>query len=178
MTAIEDPVFGRLHFDNGWTRDVTIPFLEREFKLVINNAERFPPDEEQRAFWQTFMARQEIFKTSVESALFKYYSSHLEAFKTRYEFSAQQEATRLPILHDSKQIWALLMPTRWNEASMDVGQNDETSCLSILFAPAWDEEHGLEISFYEDLIGIESSGTNWANQDHYDLEGNPVASDA
>jgi hypothetical protein len=178
MTAMNDPVFGTLHFDNGWTRGVTIPFLEREFKLVINNAERFPPDEEQRAFWQTFMARQAIFKTSVERALFNYYSSHLEAFKTRYEFSAQQEVTRLPILHDPKQIWTLLMPTRWNEASMDVGHNDETSCLSILFAPAWDDEHGLEITFYEDLIGIESSGTHWANQDHYDLQGNPVASDA
>ena len=178
MTAIDDPVFGRLHFENGWTRDVIIPFLGREFKLVINNAERFPPDEEQRTFWQAFMARQEIFKTSVERALFTYYSSHLEEFKAHYEFSAEQEAMRLPKLENPKQIWSLLAPTRWNEASLDVGDDDESSCLSILFAPAWDDEHGLEITFYEDLIGVESSGTNWANQDHYDLEGNPVAFDA
>ena len=177
MTTIYDPVFGTLHFENGWTRDVTIPFLERELKLVVNNTERFPPDEEQRAFWQTFMARQAILKTGVERALFNYYNSHLEAFTARYEFSAEQAATRLPILEDSKQIWSLLAPTRWNEASMDVGHDDETSCLSILFAPTWDIEHGLEITFYKDMIGIESSGTNWADQDHYDLEGNELDSE-
>ena len=93
------------------------------------------------------------------------------------EFSAEQAATRLPILEDSKQIWSLLAPTRWNEASMDVGHDDETSCLSILFAPTWDIEHGLEITFYKDMIGIESSGTNWADQDHYDLEGNELDSE-
>jgi hypothetical protein len=178
VTTIHDPLFGMLHFENGWTRDVTVPFLEREVKLVINNAERFPPDEEQRAFWEAFMACQEIFKTSVERALFNYYSSHLEEFKARYEFSAEQEATRLPKLENPKQIWNLLAPTRWNEASMDAGYDDETSCLSILFAPAWDNEHGLEVTFYKDLIGIEASGTNWEDQDHYDLEGNPVDSDA
>lgn len=178
MTTIDDPVFGTLRFDNGWTRGVTIPFLERDYRLVINNAERFPPDEEQRAFWQTFMARQAIFKTSVERALFTYYTSHLEEFRARYGFSPQQEATRLPTLEHAKQIWSLLAPTRWNEASMDTGDEDERSCLSMLFAAAWDEEHGLAITFYKDMIGIAESGANWADQAHYDLEGNPLVFNA
>jgi hypothetical protein len=175
VTSINDPVFGTLQFENGWTRDVTV--FERTFKLVINNAERFPPDEEQRAFWQKFMARQEYLKNSLERALFGYYSSHLEEFRARYRFSAEQAMMRLLELENPKEIWTLLAPTRWNEAVMDVGDDDETSCLSILFAPAWDDEHGLEVTFYQDFIGIESSGTNWVNQDHYDLHGHPVVSD-
>jgi hypothetical protein len=91
MKEINDPIFGKLKFDNGWIGHVDIPFLKQSFELHINNAATFPPDEEQRDFWSQFMARQEIFAASVERALFYYYRSHLAELKARYEFEPVQE---------------------------------------------------------------------------------------
>ena len=174
MTTIEDPVFGTLEFENGWTRAVKIPFLNREYNLVIGNAEQYLPDDEQRKTWLQFLERQDLFKTSVEKALFEYYNRHLEDNKARYEFEPADELAKLPTLEQSNQIWDLLEPTRWNDICIDAGPDDETSLISIAFVPSWDNEHGLEIGFYKTYIGIESSGTNWLNQDHYDLAGNPA----
>lgn len=171
MKTIDDPIFGTLEFDNGWTGTLKVPFLEREFTLKINNSERFVPDQEQRDCWLQFLGRQDLFKTSIEQALFDYYNRHLQDLLCRYEFGPADKLEKMPTLERSSQIWDLLEPTRWNEISLDVGPDDETSCISIAFVPSWDDEHGLEICFYKNYIGIENSGTNWLNQDHYNLEG-------
>jgi hypothetical protein len=38
VNSIEDPVFGRLEFKNGWHGEVFVPFLNTRFELTINNA--------------------------------------------------------------------------------------------------------------------------------------------
>jgi hypothetical protein len=173
MKEINDPVFGRLEFDGEWIGRVDIPFLKQSFELHINNAATFPPDEEQRDFWSQFMDRQEIFAASVERALFYYYCSHLMEHKVRYEFEPAQEKACLPTLEHSHEIWALLKPTRWQQVWMDAGSND-TPDISISFVAAWDDEHGLNITFYKDQIGIAEGGAHWSDQDHFDLNGQRI----
>ncbi len=174
MNTIEDPVFGTIRFEGEWICDVDIPFLKQRFELHINNALAFPPDQEQRDCWTQFMARQELFSVSVERALFEYYVTHLTEFKTRYEYEPAREKGVLPTLEHSHQIWSLLKPTRWQQVWMDAGDDDAPD-ISIGFAPIWDDEHGLNITFYKDQIGIAESGANWLDQDHFDLNGQRIS---
>jgi hypothetical protein len=56
---------------------------------------------------------------------------------------------------------------------MDAG-SDDTPDISLSFISAWDDEHGLNITFYKDQIGIAESGAHWSDQDHFDLNGQRI----
>lgn len=174
MNQIDDPVFGPIRFEHEWICDVDVPFLKQRFELHINNAVAFPPDQEQRDFWMQFMARQDLFAVSVERALLDYYLTHLTEFKARYGYEPAREKTALPTLEQAHQIWALLKPTRWQQVWMDAGP-DNTPDVSIGFVPSWDAEHGLNITFYKDRMGIAESGAHWLDQDHFDLNGQRIS---
>jgi hypothetical protein len=172
MTRIEDPVFGKLEFDNGWIGEVFIPFLKTSFELTINNSREHPPGDDERGVWQEFMARQPQLEAAVTSALSTYYTRHLEGFRLPY--SLEEEAEFAPDLQRPEDVWRLVKPLRslW----LELGHDDETTAISLEFWTKWDEEHGLSVTFYRDQIGIAEGGAHWLDQDHFDLDGQPVRS--
>lgn len=159
----QDAVFGELSFEDGWQTQAYIPIFNKTLSISINNARAFPPAHEEHSIWQRFMKHQASLKELLESIMFDYYQRHLEAFRRSY--SAEEEY--VPTLTKSSEVWTLVEALSiW----IELGHEDTSCCLSISFNAQWDEEHSMDISFYEDQIGISDSGAHWLNHDRYDWQ--------
>lgn len=164
--TLQDPVFGLLRFDNGWVTQMYVPLLEATLKLTINNSAEFPPAVAEHQVWSNFIHSQEVLKPVMEQIILDYYQRHLEHFRLPY--SKDEEEQYVPTLQRPAQVWGLLKPQNlWIET-----ENDETCSLSISFEAKWDEEHGMDLMFYQNQIGISDAGAHWTNRDRYDLQGN------
>lgn len=165
MQSIVDPVFGKLELGSIWTGEVRLPLFEKTFGLEIVNPDKEPPDDMQRDYWQVCMQRQQEMKTSVQSAPFDYYCAHLEEIR-----AGIGETAFPPSLAEPSQIWTVVALRNY----LWLDRVGEIPLIMIQLDAEWDEEHGLELSFCKDLIGIGEGGTHWVNQDHYDLNGQRV----
>jgi hypothetical protein len=165
--TIQDPVFGTLeHNGSSWTAQVFVPMLDTHLPLEISAAKEFPPDEEEYVIWQEFMRDQTGLKGVVEKVIFDYYCRHLDNLRMRYNREKAEE--RAPTLQEPSQIWSLLKPSY---VYIELGHDDEACTLTIVFWAQWDEEHGLDVVFYQDQIGVADAGAHWLNHDRYDLQG-------
>ena len=165
MNTIQDPVFGQLHYDGGWKTQVYIPMLDKQLRLTINNSLEHPPQAGEHQLWQWFMGQQEILKGLLERVIFDYYNRRLE--QHRMPYSKEEEEQYVPTLHQPSEVWKLVKPrSLWIEL-----EDDESCSLTISFATHWDEEHGMDVMFYQNQIGISDAGAHWLNRDRYDLNG-------
>ncbi len=164
--TIQDSVFGRLEYNGGWTQNVYVPMFAATLSLLINNSPEFPPAEEEHQVWQQFMRDQSGLKAIVERVIFDYYNRHLE--NLRMPYGKEEEEEFAPTLKEPQQVWDLLKPqSLW----LEMGHDDASCSLSVDFWTKWDEEHGLDVVFYQDQIGVADSGAHWLNHDRYDLQG-------
>jgi hypothetical protein len=168
--TINDPVFGRLEYRNGWIGEIEVPFLAKTFELTINNSLEFPPGEDEQQTWHTFLDRQVQFKQAVPRAIMHWYMTNIE--NLRMPYSSEEESEFAPDVTDPENIWTLIKPLRW--VWLEIGHDDESTAISLEFWCKWDEEHGLSLTFYQDQIGVSEGGAHWLNNLHYDLEGRPV----
>ncbi len=164
--TIQDLVFGELEYDGGWKQNVYVPMFDATLRLLINNSPEFVPGKEEHQAWQDFMRDQTALKTVVERVIFDYYNRHLD--NLRMPYSSEEEEVFAPTFKEPKQIWSLLKPlSLW----LEVGHDDEACALTLDFWAKWDEEHGLDIVFYQNQIGVADAGAHWLNHDRYDLQG-------
>ena len=171
MTTINDPIFGTLEFDNGWTGKIEIPFLDRTFGLTINNSLGFPPGEDERQTWRTFLQRQAQLQKAVPRAIMHWYMTNLE--NLRMPYTTEEEPEFAPDVTDPEQMWTLIKPSRW--VWLELGHDDAGTAISVAFSSKWDEEHGLSVTFYQDQIGVSEGGAHWLDNTHYDLMGALIA---
>jgi hypothetical protein len=167
VTAIDDPVFGKLEYNNGWIGEVFVPFLETTFELTISNSLDHPPGDAERNMWQTFLEQQARLKDSVTRALAEYYTRYLEAWG--WGLNAEEQAEFAPPLYNSEDIWTLVTPGSW--LLLEYERDKERPSLTIDFNARWDVEHGVSVTFYREQMSIAQDLAHWSDQDQYDLDG-------
>jgi hypothetical protein len=168
--TINDPVFGRLEYRDGWRGQIDIPFLNKSFELTINNSLEFPPGEDEQRTWRTFLDRQSQLRQAVPRAITDWYMTNLKNLRTPY--SSEEHAEFAPDVTDPEQIWALIKASR--SVWLEIGHDDQSTAISIDFWTKWDEEHGLSLTFYQDQIGVSEGGAHWLDNTHYDLMGTRI----
>ncbi len=171
MEHITDPVFGTLESNSTrWIGSVFLPAFDQRFRVGVPGTPDQPPGEPEREAFRTFLGHQHVWKAGFERAVLADYTANLEQYRSWYE--DDDEGPELPDLHSPQEIWSQVFPSGF--INLDYGPDDRVM-ISITFGVSWDEEHGLEVTFYDNKMGIEAAGTNWVNQTHYDLEGRRLA---
>jgi hypothetical protein len=163
---ITDPVFGALEFDgHGWSGKVLVEAFNQDLELYFLG----DPTQLNRGPYQRtlndFLVQQHQLKTALERAIFDYYMTNLEDHRMPY--SVEEEETFVPTLHNPSEIWSQVRPFLM---ALDC-KNPERCSLTIEFRANWDEEHGMDVMFFDGKIGVAAAGDNWSHHTHYDLEG-------
>jgi hypothetical protein len=165
---ITDPVFGVLKHDGyGWTGKVAVFGYALELEFAGD-----PTSDSHKTTYQktliVFLEQQGQIKTSLEKAVFDYYGSNLEEFRVWCE--PEEEEALVPTLYHPREIWSQVRPFLM---ALDC-ENPEQPSIYIEFQANWDSEHGMDVMFRDNQIGVADAGANWLDHTHYDLEGNRV----
>jgi hypothetical protein len=166
MRTIVDPVFGTLLWRGRWIGNVQVPLLGRNGEIRVSDAAL---SADGRDCWTQFLERQGQLSTGVERALFRYLQTHREILEGAWAFIGQP----LPgsVTHASE-IWTVVRPV--DPVWLNILE-DGAPIINLQCDADWDEEHGLELSFCGNRIGVASGGMHWLDHDHYTLDGKPVA---
>jgi hypothetical protein len=165
--TINDPVFGTLqHGVHGWLGRVKVFGYDLELNFAGD------PTQNKNAAYQhlftQFLERQTELKTSLERAIIDYHTSNLEEF--RMWCSAEEEEELVPAMHKPEDVWAQATPFFMRLDCEDSAQPQ----IYIEFNTTWDEEHGMDVTFYNHKIGVSEGGAHWLDNTHYDLTGKPI----
>jgi hypothetical protein len=168
---ITDPVLGTLEHDGyGWEGHLYLEAFQNTLPLSINASSAYPPDEEERSVIQAFLARQHELKIALEHAVFDYYNQNLEVHRN-WRNTPEQALEFVPNLREPQDVWTQIEALR---IQLDFSSDDRLM-LSIAFSARWDSDHGVDVTFLDDKIGVAEGGANWSDQTHYDLEGEKLA---
>jgi hypothetical protein len=162
MYTINDPVFGKLErHGSTWQGSVWVEHFQKELELeLVYRDENSPSPEEQSAFIG-FLKIMTKDHTRIEKALLDW------LLESAQKFVEMDETIPIPV--SVCQVWETAEPIRiW----VDI-DNYDSPCVTLLCDFTWDEEHGLDIDFLDDQIGIGEGGCHWANKSHYALDKTP-----
>jgi hypothetical protein len=170
MTKINDATFGELRHDgHAWIGSVQLEAFPKPLALHVSGFRHQPPDGEKRAIFQQFLERQASLRASLTAAISDFYVGNLPRYRDwRTAEAANLEAT---VLHTPEEIWLLVTPLH---LGIDAGP-DDMPMISIVFDACWDEEHGIDVSFYDDKIGVADGGSHWLDNTHYTLSGERIS---
>jgi hypothetical protein len=167
---ITDPVFGTLEVEDwGWTGHVYLAAFNETLNMEIFGTEqtREPQEPERKAF-TAFLEHQHELKIGLEHAILDYYTHNLELHRSRFDTDAK---TRVPDLHHPNEIWSQVS---LGHIVLSVRMDGRVE-ISLTFGANWDEEHGLDVTFFDDKMGVAEGSADWTDKTHYDLKGRRLA---
>jgi hypothetical protein len=169
MTKINDATFGELRHDgHAWIGSVQLVAFLKPLELRVSGFRHQPPDAEKQCVFQQFLERQASLRASLTAAISDFYTTNLEA--NRNWRTPEAAAIETPALHAPEEIWSLVTPSHVNVAAGP----DGPPMVSIPFDASWDTEHGIDVSFYDDKIGLGDGGSHWLDNTHYTLSGERI----
>jgi hypothetical protein len=165
--TINDPVFGTLeHGVHGWLGTVKVFGYDLELNFAGD------PTQGKNVAYQhlftQFLELETSLKASLERAVIDYHTSNLEEF--RMWCSAEEEEELVPAMHKPEDVWAQATPFCIRLDCEDSTQPE----IYIEFRTTWDEEHGMDVTFRDNKLGIADAGASWSRHTLYDLTGNPL----
>jgi hypothetical protein len=165
--TINDSVFGTLeHNSFSWKGHVNLEAFGTNIKVSIPANPEFPPGEEEQSVFNDFLEHQHERKVGLERAVFDYYNENKIQHREWCE-TPEQALEFVPDLQSPNEIWTQVKLLR---ISFDYG-DDDLLMLSLAFSVRWDDEHGMDVTFYDHKIGVSEGGANWLDNTHYDLTG-------
>ena len=148
MRQVDDPVFGKLDFDNDWCRPFVIKFFGREqrCKLIVHGDESDEIELGQRQSFAEFDRAKHNLMETVPQAILSYYMTILPELRARYGESADVEA---PTVVDPEQLEGTLnLKAVYVPYSFDRGKR----VVSLLIDCSWMPEHGLAVRFVNEEV--------------------------
>ncbi|EAZ84153.1 DUF2004 domain-containing protein [Lysinibacillus fusiformis] len=143
---INDPIFGELEYDYGWTKDTTIYFLgeETEISLMIDGEEDGKFDEEQYIAYQVFMRKWEDLQPNLLQSILDYYT------QKRHELGYDIELNEnYPIVDTTEQILKMITLDGIVVPYADIFEGRD---IGITFNCTWDIENGLGLRLLNEKV--------------------------
>lgn len=144
--TINDPVFGELEYEYGWSRDTIIRFFEKEseISLMIDGEEDGEFDERQYMAYQTFMQNWEDLQPSLLQAILDYYK--LERKQLGYDNELNEN---YPLIKTPDQILEMITLDGIVVPYADIFEGRD---IGITFNCTWDTENGLGIRLINEKV--------------------------
>jgi hypothetical protein len=162
--TINDPVFGTLeHGFHGWLGRVKVFGYDLELNFMDDPTQA--KNAEYQKLLAQFLKREPELRASLERAVIDYHTSNLEDF--RMWCSAEEEDALVPTMREPRDVWAQAKPFLM---TLDCEDSEQAS-ICIEFRTTWDEEHGMDVIFRDDKIGVAYAGDDWSRHTLYDLTG-------
>jgi hypothetical protein len=159
MYIVNDPIFGKLErHANIWLGSVWIEHFQQKIELELEYRDNNSPSQEEQTAFFVFQENLKSNNIGIEQAVFHCLRESAHLF----------DDVELP--QQYSEVWTLVQPLR---VFIDSG-NYEKTCVSLVCEFAWDEEHGLDIDFLGEQIGIAEGGCHWSDKSHYTLFGEPI----
>ncbi|EMA6344706.1 DUF2004 domain-containing protein [Bacillus cytotoxicus] len=144
--TINDPIFGELEYEYGWTKDTIIRFFgkESEISLMIDGEEDGEFDEEQYMAYQALMQNWEELQPSLLQSILDYYKQ--ERQELGYDIEVNES---YPLVETANEILEMIsldgivVPYAGIFDGRDIG---------ITFNCTWDIENGLGIRLLNEKV--------------------------
>jgi hypothetical protein len=165
--TITDPVFGTLKH-NHWSEWMGVIYLQafdREIPVSITGDSNTPPSKIEQQCLAEFLQNQDSHKSAIEKSILQYIND--EDFGCSWS-NDEKEMISIDKLKAEKSVWSLitLEEIRLN---CKVGKK-----ITLGFTTSWDEEHGLDATFFDNRLGLGEGGIPWDEHKFFDLNGIPL----
>lgn len=142
-TVCDDRVFGQLKWDVMWQGEVALPAFDATVEVLVDRGlDGTPPDDAQRAAYQSLLAMGDQLREKLEQAHFEYYQTYRE------EFVAFLEETDVPELTQSDEIWQLL---EGPDLFIPVQQGSDWE-VELSWSCTWEVEHGHKVTLRNGVV--------------------------
>jgi hypothetical protein len=163
MFTIQDPIFGTLERQGSvWIGVVWLERLRQEIDLELEYRNENSPSHPEQLAFVTFQKTFNIAFSGIEKAIFHMLLNSANQFT---DWGYEIDIPKIP-----GEVWNIVQVERVLVDSA----NYQNVCITLVCEFAWDEEHGLDIDFLPETIGLGSGGTHWTDKAHYLLDGNPI----
>ena len=162
--TINDPILGILeHGIHGWRGTISLFGYDLELNFMDDPTQA--KNAECQKLLAQFLKHETESKASLERAVIDYHTSNLKDF--RMWCSEEEEEELVPTMHEPKDVWTQAKPFLM---TLDC-EDSERASICIEFRTTWDEEHGMDVIFRDDKIGVAYAGDDWSRHTLYDLTG-------
>ncbi|UAL52751.1 MULTISPECIES: DUF6985 domain-containing protein [Metabacillus] len=144
--TINDPIFGELEYEYGWTKDTTIKFFgkETDIALMIDGEEDGNFEEAQYTAYQSLMQKWEELQISILQSILDYYNQ--KRIELGYDIEVNEN---YPLVETTDQILEMIsldgivVPYAGIYEGRDMG---------ITFNCIWDTENGLGLRLLNEKV--------------------------
>jgi hypothetical protein len=169
MYTIKDPVFGKLErHGQSWRGSYWFEALQRNIEVNLSYKDEDSPHEKEQASFLNFKTQIGLIFPAFEKALFHFLTENTEFYRQKNDVWEQESS--IPNLKNIVDVWEILEIMHIEIDS----ENYQNICITLICDFKWEVEHGLDIDFYNNRIGISEGGTHWDDKTHYDFEGNLI----
>ncbi|MFO6498388.1 DUF6985 domain-containing protein [Bacillus sp. z60-11] len=144
--TVNDPIFGELEYDYGWSKDTTIAFFgkETEIALMIDGEEDGKFDEDQYVAYQSLLQNWEGLQQSFLQSILDYYNQKRHELGYDVEFNENYPLieTKEQLLEDINLV-GIIVPYSDIYEGRDIG---------IIFDCSWDTENGLGLRLINEKV--------------------------
>ncbi|AUJ25215.1 DUF6985 domain-containing protein [Virgibacillus dokdonensis] len=144
--TINDPIFGELMYDYGWSRVITIDFFgnETEIDLLIDGEEDGQFDEGQYTAYQSLMKKWHDLQPSLLDSILEYYN------QKRHELGYDIELNEnYPLVETTNQMLKMISLDGIVVPYADIF---EARHIGITFNCTWDTENGLGLRLLNEKV--------------------------
>lgn len=144
---IVDDVFGKLQYDDCWTKQFKIKMYDDEFNipLCVEDIKKSYPQEEQKESFKYFIKNLEAIIYDSQYELYKYYN-----VSVKKEIGNSMTLPNINNKNDMKKISEPMMIY----FPYHIHNNKNKIIFGIVFDCVWEEECGIAIKFIDDSIII------------------------
>ncbi|MED3328980.1 DUF2004 domain-containing protein [Bacillus thuringiensis] len=144
--TINDPIFGELEYEYGWTKDTIIRFFgkESEISLMIDGEEDGEFDEEQYMAYQALMQNWEDLQPSLLQSILDYYKQ--KRHELGYDIGLNEN---YPLIEIPDQILEMITLDGIVVPYADIFEGRD---IGITFNCTWDIENGLGLRLLNEKI--------------------------
>ncbi|KAA6455754.1 DUF2004 domain-containing protein [Bacillus thuringiensis] len=144
--TINDPIFGELEYEYGWTKDTIIRFFgkESEISLMIDGEEDGEFDEEQYMAYQALMQNWEDLQPSLLQSILDYYKQ--KRHELSYDIGLNEN---YPLIETPDQILEMITLDGIVVPYADIFEGRD---IGITFNCTWDIENGLGLRLLNEKI--------------------------
>ncbi len=168
MYSKSDSVFGKLErHGQTWVGSYWFDVLEKDIEINLDYSDENSPSKQERESFLSFKAQIDKIFLAIQKALFHFLIENTEHYRQQHDIEDQEIV--VPEIKNIAEIWESLEIIRIEIDS----HNYQNTCITMICDFKWDAEHGLDIDFYNNQIGISGGGVHWDDKAHYDSDGNP-----
>ncbi|MGE6260571.1 DUF6985 domain-containing protein [Heyndrickxia sporothermodurans] len=144
--TINDPIFGELEYDYGWSKDTAIHFFgkETEIALMIDGEEDGKFDEEQYMAYQALMQNWEDLQPILLQSILDYYKQ--KRHELGYDIGLNEN---YPLIETTDQILEMITLDGIVVPYADIFDGRD---IGIIFNCTWDIENGLGLRLLNEKV--------------------------